>query len=240
MMTCAWCVSFLRVMQEASRGTSEIMVWLVADNGVPCFFSHTHYLLRIHIAQNIEQHVLWMIQALGKAFHVGSAERSECFRIAQDIPSQRMSREYQALKLVVDMFRRQVTITFYLVYDNLNLARHLLLGIGAAQGKVEQEVDGAGHMLLWRSTIIHRFLFARIGIQFPAHIFHAGDNLSGRTVLGSLERHVFGEMRHAALTCQFVARAGPDGNAHIDGIRLPRSTDDTQALGQGMGEKRLT
>ena len=216
------------------------MVWHVADNGVACFFSHTHYLLRIHIAQDVEQHVLWVIQALGKAFHVGSAERSERLRIAQDIPSQRMFREYQALKLVVDMFRRQVAITFYLINDNLNLARHLLLWIGTAQGKVEQKVDGTSHMLFRRSAIIDRFLFARIGIQFSAHIFHTGDNLSGRTVQGSLERHMLREMRHAALALQFVACAGPDGNAHIDSIRLPGSADDAQALGQSVGKKRLT
>ena len=84
-----------------------------------------------------------MIEALGIALHVVGTERAQRVGIAQDVTPQGMTGEEQALELVVDKFRGLVLIALNLVDDHLHLALHLFLGIGALQGNVEQEVDGA-------------------------------------------------------------------------------------------------
>ena len=94
-------------------------------------------------------------------------------------------------------------------------------------------------MLLETSAVIDRLLLSREGIQVSAHALHAGDDLPCRAPTGSLERHVFCEVRHSALAEQLVARAGINGDAEIDRVRLPRSADDAQSLGQRISEDFL-
>ena len=146
-----------------------------------------------------------------------------------------MTREKKALELVEDEFRGLVLIALYLVDDDLYLAVHLFLRIGAAEGYVEKEVDGARRMLAKGGAIVDRLLFAREGIQFASHTLHGRDDLTSRAPRGPLERHVLGEMRHSALGRQFVAGPGINGDTQIHHIRLSRSTDNAKALGKRVG-----
>ena len=147
--------------------------------------------------------------------------------------------EEEALELVVDEFRRLVPVALYLVDDDFHLVRHLFVGIGAGEGYVEEQVDGSADVPLQASAVIDRLLFACEGIEFSAHTFHAGDDLTCRASPGSLERHVLCEMRHAALLRQFVACAGIDCEAEIDCIRPAWSTDDAESLWKRVSGEHL-
>ena len=201
------------------------------------FLHNTEHLLGLHVSQDIKHHPFGMIKALGKTLHIVGTELPECFGIAQDVATKRMTWEKKALELIENKFRRLVPIALYLVDDNLRFASHLFLRIGTVQGYVEKKVDGARHVLSHASAIIDRLLFARESIEFSTHTFHCRNDLSSRATLRSLERHMLGEMGHSALRRQFVTCPGINCDTEINHICLSWSTDNTQALGKSVSRK---
>ena len=115
-----------------------------------------------------------------------------------------MTLKEDVLEFIVNQLGGRVVIAFNLVADHLHLLVDLVLGIGAVEDDVRQQVDGLGEVFFGDGSVVDRVLLIGKGIQLTAYTLEGIDDLQGVATLGALEGHVLAEMGQTFLARQFV------------------------------------
>ena len=69
-------------------------------------------------------------------------------------------------------------------------------------------------------------LLGGVGVEFPAHILHATEDVVGLTPPGTLEDDVLDEMGYAGLVRLLVAAAGVDDEGTVGGLGGDAEVDE--------------
>ena len=142
--------------------------------------------------------------------------------------------EEQALEVVVDEFGGRVVVTFYLVIDDLSLFVEFGLGEGGLEEHVGQQFHGSSHVCRQCGSVVGRFLFGRVGIEFASDVFDAIDELSGRAFVRAFEDRMLDEMGHTAFVLFFVACIGSNHHASVRNLGQSVPINDPNAVIEGI------
>ena len=145
-------------------------------------------------------------------------ELAQAVGIAQNVPAQGMLRKKESLEVIENQLAGRVIIALYLIDHDLHLLLHLVLGIGAVENDIHQQVDGSVEMLSWEGAVVDRLLLARIGIQVTSHTLHPVYDVPSLAPLGSFEGQVFCEMGDSRFLILLISRTAIHGNSAVHHI----------------------
>ena len=88
-----------------------------------------------------------------------------------------MTLKEDVLEFIVNQLGGRVVIAFNLVADHLHLLVDLVLGIGAVEDDVRQQVDGLGEVFFGDGSVVDRVLLIGKRVQLTAYALEGIDDL---------------------------------------------------------------
>jgi hypothetical protein len=160
-----------------------------------------------------DYHAVGAVLAFDEVVKLPRGEGLHRFRRAEDGAADRLVTERRLREAVEDDIVGRVVGRTDLLQDHMLLA----LELGRIEFRIGQDigkdVDGQWHIVLEHPRIERRRLDAGGGIYLAADILDFRGDLPRIATAGTLERHVFEEVRKAMLVVAFVTRAGLDPDA---------------------------
>ncbi|OAV70816.1 hypothetical protein Barb7_03233 [Bacteroidales bacterium Barb7] len=87
-------------------------------------------------------------------------------------------------------------------------------------------------MFLHEDGIDEGFFFGGVGIQFPAHVLHAVEDMPSLAAGGTFEKQMFREVRETELILRFIPRPRIDGKAAVGNRRIRRQMNYAKPVRQ--------
>ena len=138
----------------------------------------------------------------------------------------------QTLEIIIDEFSWRIVITLDFIDDYFHFFLQLCLWIGAVEDDVHQQGKSTMKVLAQEGGIVNGFFLTRIGVEVAAYTFYPVENLCGRKMLCTLERHVLHQMGHTAFAVQLMTSASSNGYAGINDIGRRRGKNNTKGVHQ--------
>ena len=88
-----------------------------------------------------------------------------------------MALKENILEFIVDQLGGRVIVALNLVADHLHLLVDLVLGIGAVEDDVRQQVDGLGEVFFGDGCVVDRVLLIGKRVQLTAYALEGIDDL---------------------------------------------------------------
>ena len=188
-----------------------------------------------YIAIDEEDGVGRTVVATSEAEAALSGEAAQRAGIAQDIMTQGMVGKEGALEVIEDELGGVVAVAVNLLEYDAALLVNLVLGKGAVEDDVGEQLEGTRKVLLQECRVHHRLLLIGIGIEVATHILHAVQDVPGTALCRTLEEHMLHEMSETCLVGLLLARTCIDGVATVGYLGGRRCVYDAQTIGQRGG-----
>ena len=159
---------------------------------------------------------------------------AHCFLRADDVPAERLVAVEMTLPDVADVGARRVGVHVHLLDDHALLAVDLVGVEPGVTEHVDEDVERDVARLGGALHVVARQLLARERVELPAYGVDLRRDVACRgPPFGSLEEHVLGEVRDAALLAPLVARAGREHHEARDRLRMrQRGSEDPRPVGE--------